>query len=156
MHRAEPRSRSDEYGACLLIVPNDARQPGSNQVEIGKHLLLLREFLWSVADMKRFNRDNEGPSSDAVVEAALGASGFLTGLSTMEQDHIRQTWRQKRWPDEMKRIEQLESDAEHLARSGQIVVSYPTKCADPSVLATAKASLAAVQKAIASAGAATH
>jgi hypothetical protein len=96
---------------------------------------------------------NEGPSADAVVEAAIGASGFLTGLSTMERDHIRQTWRQKRWPDEMKRIEQLESDADHLMRGGQIVVSYPAKCADQGVLAAAKASMAAVEKAIASANA---
>jgi hypothetical protein len=96
---------------------------------------------------------NEGPAGDAVVEAVLNAPSVLSGLSSLELDHIRQTWRHKRWPDEMKRIEQLESDARHLAVGGQIVVSYPTKCADPSVLATAKASLAAVQKAIAGASA---
>ena len=99
---------------------------------------------------------NAGPSGDAVVEAALGASGFFTGLTPAEQDHIRLTWRHRRYPDEMQRIATLEKDAKALALGGEIVMTYPTKCADRGVLAEAKASMAAVAKAIAQATGATH
>ena len=99
---------------------------------------------------------DDGPAGDAVVEACLNAPSVLSGLSSTELEHARLQWRHKRYPDEVKRIAQLEKDAEHLARGGQIVVSWPAKCADPVVVAQAKASRAAAEKAIASAGALTH
>jgi hypothetical protein len=120
----------------------------------------IRQRLVSLDQTKRMTElakaINAGPSGDAVVEAALNASGFLTGLSPAEQDHIRETWRHKRYPDEMKRIAQLEKDAAALNLGGQIVMTYPMKCADAGVLAEAKASMAAVQKAIAQATVGAH
>jgi hypothetical protein len=37
---------------------------------------------------------NEGPAGDAVVEACLNAPSVLSGLSSTELQHIRQTWRE--------------------------------------------------------------
>jgi hypothetical protein len=96
---------------------------------------------------------SEGPAGDAVVEACLNAPSVLSGLSSTELEHIRLQWRAKRYPDEMKRIALLEKDAGHLARGGQIVVGWRAKCADQAIVAAAKPSNDAAQKAIASANA---
>jgi hypothetical protein len=99
---------------------------------------------------------DEGPSGDAIIEAALGASGFLTGLTPLEVEHTRQKWRRKRFPDECKRIDLLERDAEHLNRGGSLLISYQRKCSYPAIVAAAAQSRDAAQKAIAAAGAAAH
>jgi hypothetical protein len=98
----------------------------------------------------------EGPAGDPIIEAALSASGFLTGLTPLEVEHVRAKWARKRYPHEMERIDLLKRDAEHLNRGGSLLISYQRKCSDPAIVAAAKASSDAAQKAIAAAGAATH
>jgi hypothetical protein len=95
-------------------------------------------------------------SGDAIIEAALSASGFLTGLTPLEVEYDRAKWARKRYPDECKRIDLLEKDAEHLARGGNLLISYQRKCSDPAIVAAANASRDAAQKAIAAAGASTN
>jgi hypothetical protein len=50
-------------------------------------------------------------------------------------------------------VEALGHCGEHLDRGGQLLVSYQRKCADQTIVAAAKASSEAAQKAIAAAGA---
>ena len=85
---------------------------------------------------------------DMLVCAALDASRFLTGLSKIEQAHIRELWAQKRLPAEVACISLLEKDAERLRRAGSLLISFQQKCADQSIIAAARASADAATAAI--------
>jgi hypothetical protein len=87
------------------------------------------------------------------VEAVLSAPMFLTNLSEAELSHVRERWRRTRYPEECKRVDLLEKDLEHLSRGGNIVMTYPRKCAVQAIVDAAKASNDAANKAIAAAGA---
>jgi hypothetical protein len=90
---------------------------------------------------------------------------MICGLDTAETDltFTKSGW-QRLTPEvvaqeisgECKRIDQREKNAEHLMRGGSLLISYQRKCSDPVIVAAAKASNDAAQKAIVAAGAVTH
>jgi hypothetical protein len=51
---------------------------------------------------------------DATVSAVLSAPRYLANLKPAEVESLRAQWQQKRFPDELKRIELLEKDLDHL------------------------------------------
>ena len=79
-------------------------------------------------------------NDDSLVRGALDVSRFLTNLTKVEQDHVREQWRRKRMPAECARIEMLEKDLVHLERAGKILIGWEQRGADPAILAPAKQS----------------
>jgi hypothetical protein len=101
----------------------------------------LRQLLASMSGKNRLDTiaKSLAEGDDSLAGAALHASRFLTGLSEIEQEHVRQLWAQKRVPEVVARLKVLESDHEHLYRAGQLLLGFQTKCSDPAILAQAKA-----------------
>jgi hypothetical protein len=89
---------------------------------------------------------------DSLASAALHASRFLTGLSEIEQQHVRHQWCVRNRPDELKRIKQLEDDLMHIERAGKLLTGYQLKMADPSIVSAALKSRAAADAAVKAAG----
>jgi hypothetical protein len=83
--------------------------------------------------------------------AALHASRFLTGLSVVEQEHVRMQWATRRQPEAMARLKVLESDLDHLQRTGQLLIGFQMKCSDPVILSAARKNQDAARAAIAAA-----
>jgi hypothetical protein len=83
---------------------------------------------------------------DFVTACVLEGPLLLSGLTAIERDNIRQKWARMRHPAEMQRIDQLERDADHLARSGALLISFQRKMSNLEIVAAA----------IAAAGAVTH
>jgi hypothetical protein len=89
---------------------------------------------------------------DSLASAVLHASRYLSGLSELEQQHVRNQWCERRKPDELKRIKQLESDLVHLERAGKLVMAFQLKMSDQAIVAAAQKSRAAADAAIKAAG----
>jgi predicted nucleic acid-binding protein len=88
---------------------------------------------------------------DSLAAAALHASRFLTGLTEVEQEHVRQQWATRRQPEALARMKRLETDLDHLERAGQLLLAYQLKCSDPVILATARRNQDAARAAVAAA-----
>jgi hypothetical protein len=81
----------------------------------------------------------------------LMRAGFLTGLSKLEQDHLPRDMGAKALSERSEADRQLEKDAEHLRRAGQLLIAYQLKCADQNIVVAAKVSANAAQAATAAA-----
>jgi hypothetical protein len=92
-------------------------------------------------------------NDDSLVSGALDISRFLTNLTKVEQDHVREQWRRKRMPAECARIEMLEKGLVHLERAGKILICWELRCADPAIVAAAKQSQQLATDGTAAAGA---
>jgi hypothetical protein len=77
-------------------------------------------------------------NEDSLVSGALDVSRFLTNLTKVEQDHVREQWRRKRMPAECAKIEMLEKDLVHLERAGKILIGWEQRGVDPVIVAPAK------------------
>jgi hypothetical protein len=108
----------------------------------------LRSRLASMSQKDRLESIHHSINAgdDSVVAAVLEGALILTGLSEIEREHVRETWRRKRLPDECKRIDQLEKDAVHLNRGGTLLMSYQRKMADQTIVTAAKASSEALSR----------
>lgn len=60
-------------------------------------------------------------------------------------------WATKRYPDELRRLQYLESIGDHLQRAGQLLLGYQMKVADQSLVAAARARSKVASDAIAAA-----
>jgi hypothetical protein len=85
---------------------------------------------------------------DTLAGAALNASRFLTGMSETDMAHVRGLWAQKRKPEELARLRQLEGDLDHLARCGKLVLGWQQQCADQGIVQAARKGMAATAAAI--------
>lgn len=86
---------------------------------------------------------------DSLAAAALHASRFLTGLTVVEQEHVRMQWAIRRQPEALARMKRLESDLDHLNRAGSLLIQFQLKCADPVILSAARKNQDAARAAIA-------
>lgn len=75
---------------------------------------------------------------DQVIGAILSAPAMLTGLSPSDVEAFRLQWQLKRWPNEKKRIEQLEKAAGAVNLGGQLLLSHPQKMAAAAIVQEAK------------------
>jgi hypothetical protein len=89
--------------------------------------------------------------NDQTISAILSAPAMLSGLSPIEVDGVRLLWQQKRWPNELARLAQLEKVGGHLNTGGQLLISHQRKMSLPAITAEAKkfqqASAAAIAQA---------
>jgi hypothetical protein len=114
----------------------------------------LRQLLAGMTQQARLAAISKSlaEGDDSLAAAALHASRFLTGLSEIEQQHVRMQWAEKRRPAELKRIKQLESDLVHLERAGKLLIAFQQKCADQNIVLAAQKSRAAADAAVKAAG----
>jgi hypothetical protein len=98
----------------------------------------IRLFLRSAADRRKEITRSIASGDDTVISAILGAPPMLSGLSQPEVEAFRLAWQQKRWPDELRRIDVLENAAGHVSRGGQLLISHQRKMAAPAIVAEAK------------------
>ena len=113
----------------------------------------LRQLLASQTGKARLDMiaKSLAEGDDSLVAAALHASRFLTGLTEIEQQHVRQQWATRRQPEALARLKKLESDLDHLQRAGQLLIGYQLKCSDSTILAAAKRNSENARAAIAAA-----
>jgi hypothetical protein len=107
--------------------------------------LFLRDQ--SPADKRKEITKAIAGGDDQVVAAILSAPPMLSGLSQPEVESFRLMWQQKRWPDELKRIAQLEKAAGAVNLGGILLISHQRKMSNPGIVREA----AAFQKASADA-----
>jgi hypothetical protein len=69
-------------------------------------------------------------ADEATTSAVLSGPGFLSGLSSLEIEAVRMSWATKRYPNELKRLQYLESIGDHLQRAGSLLLGYQMKVAD--------------------------
>jgi hypothetical protein len=69
--------------------------------------------------------------------------GYLSGLTPLEIEAARMGWATKKFPDELKRLQYLESIGDHLQRAGSLLLGYQLKCADQNIVAAARKNQAA-------------
>jgi hypothetical protein len=67
---------------------------------------------------------------DLLAASVLAGPPFLSGLSQQEFDHVRETWRRTRLPDDRARIDLLQKRETDLGRAGDLSMAYGFKCAD--------------------------
>jgi len=75
---------------------------------------------------------------EQILSAIMSAPPMLSGLSESEVSGFRLMWQRKRWPDEMKRIMQLEKAAAAVNLGGQLLIGHQRKMAAPAIVAEAK------------------
>jgi hypothetical protein len=83
--------------------------------------------------------------------AAPAGPGYLSGLTPLEIEAARLAWATKKFPDELKRLQYLETIGDHLARAGSLLLGYQTKLSDRSLIAAAQARAKVAADAIAAA-----
>jgi hypothetical protein len=90
-------------------------------------------------------------ADEATVSAILSGLGFLSGLTPLEIEAARMGWATKWYPDELRRLQYLESIGDHLHRAGSLLLGYQMKVADQSLVAAARACAKVASDAIAAA-----
>jgi hypothetical protein len=72
---------------------------------------------------------------DSVAASVLNVDRLMSDfLSDLEVERVRSLWAQTRHPDDVARLAVLETDLEHIERTGNILISYQRACAGPSVV----------------------
>lgn len=108
--------------------------------------MLHAEIRSSLAVMSREKRqealaDAIGNGEDEIISAALSGPALLTGLSPIERDALRQTWRQKRFPAELDRLKRIKKAEEDLMRGVDSLFGFRARIIpDPDSIAKAEAS----------------
>jgi hypothetical protein len=110
----------------------------------------IRARLSAMSQAER--RKTLAQADEATVSAGLSGPGFLSGLSPLEIEAARLGWCTKRYPDELKRLQYLESIGDHLQRASQLLLGYQTKLSDQSLVRAAQARAKVAADAIAAAG----
>jgi hypothetical protein len=90
-------------------------------------------------------------ADEATVSAVLSGPGYLSGLTPLEIEAARMGWATKKFPDELKRLQYLESIGDHLQRAGSLLLGYETKLFDRSLVQAARARAKVASDAIAAA-----
>jgi hypothetical protein len=88
----------------------------------------IRSRLSAMTQSER--RKTLATADDATVSAILTGPGFLSGLTPLEIDAVRASWSAKKFPDELKRLQYLETIGDHLQRAGSLLLGYETKLSD--------------------------
>jgi hypothetical protein len=109
----------------------------------------IRARLSSMTASER--RKTLATADEATVSAVLSGPGYLSGLTPLEIEAARMGWATKRYPDELRRLQYLESIGDHLQRAGQLLLGYQMKVADQSLVAAARARSKVANDAIAAA-----
>ena len=74
--------------------------------------------------------------SDLVVAAVVNCDPFLADfVSDAEKSVLLENWQRARMPEEYAQLKILESDAEHLERTGQLLESFQRACFNSSISA---------------------
>jgi len=90
-------------------------------------------------------------ADEAPISAILSGPAFLSGLTPLEIEAARMGWATKRYPDELRRLQYLESIGDHLQRASSLVLGYGVKLADQSLVRAARARAKVASDAIAAA-----
>jgi hypothetical protein len=61
--------------------------------------------------------------------AAPAGPGYLSGLTPLEIEAARMGWATKKFPNELKRLQYLESIGDQLQRAGSLLLGYGVKVA---------------------------
>jgi hypothetical protein len=89
---------------------------------------------------RHFEREGGGLTAAANTKRRrAGGTGIFEGLSPLEIEAARLGWVTKKFPDELRRLQYLESLSDRLARAGQLLLGYQTKLADQSLVRAARA-----------------
>ena len=81
------------------------------------------------------------PGADgSIASAAIAGPALLSGLEQTQHDHLRLTWANERFPDDVKRVRELEKALVHLQRGGQLALAYSISVADRPTVDKARAS----------------
>ncbi len=134
------RARENVETALTALRAKTAGPPKDTSISGHMQAAELRALLASLNGKARLDTiaKSLAEGDDSLAAAALHASRFLTGLSEVEQNHVRQLWAQKRMPEALARLKILEADLDHLQRTGNLLLGFQVKCADPVILASAR------------------
>jgi hypothetical protein len=145
---------TQKFSAEITRLQNKIAAPAQDNTIRGVQLATeLRIFLrdQTVADRRKEITRSLEAGDDQTMSAILSAPPMLSGLSPNEVETFRRQWQQKRWPNEMKRIAQLEKAGGAVNLGGQLLLSHQQKMAAPAIVAEAKkfreASAAAIAQA---------
>jgi hypothetical protein len=83
--------------------------------------------------------------------AAPAGPGYLSGLSPLEIEAARLGWVTKKFPDELRRLQYLESIGDHLQRARSLLLGFQVKVADQSLVRAPQARSEVASDAIAAA-----
>jgi hypothetical protein len=75
---------------------------------------------------------------EATVSAVLSGPGYLSGLSPLEIEAARLGWATKKFPEELKRLQYLETIGVHLQRASQLLLECQMKVADQGLVQAAR------------------
>jgi hypothetical protein len=130
-----------KISAEITRIENKIKQPPiDNTIRACQVATELRLFLrdQSPADRCRTITKTLEVGDDQILSAVLSAPPCLSGLSDTEVAGFALIWRQRKFPDELKRIAALEKAAKALYLGGTHLASYATKMANPGVVAEAR------------------
>jgi hypothetical protein len=137
----------------LALLRAKVKAPPKDRSTTGS--LLRSEMRARLSNMPPVERTNAilkaVKDGDDSLAAAAMESGFLSGLSALELEHVGTVWRSTRHPKEVKRIADLEKVETHLRRAGSLLQQFAIAVADQEIVKATKASTERAAAAIAAA-----